>query len=67
MKGNDVLLQALAQAAGVDASHAGGEGGVDALIDLRHLRNLDLLCRDALRPLLEALKKGELDTLTLDF
>ena len=67
VKGNDVLLQALAQAAGVDASHAGGEGGVDALIDLRHLRNLDLLCRDALRPLLEALKKGELDTLTLDF
>ena len=51
----------------MDASHAGGEGGVDALIDLRHLRNLDLLCRDALRPLLEALKKGELDTLTLDF
>ena len=43
VKGNDVLLQALAQAAGVDASHAGGEGGVDALIDLRHLRNLDLL------------------------
>lgn len=67
VKGNDVLLQSLAQAAGVDASHAGGEGGVDALIDLRHLRNLDLLCRDALRPLLEALRKSELDTLTLDF
>jgi hypothetical protein len=67
VKGNDVLLQALAQAAGVDASHAGGEGGVDALIDLRHLRNLDLLGRDALHPLLDALKKGELDALTLDF
>ena len=67
VKGNDVLLQSLAEVAGVDAGHAHGEGGVDALIDLRHLRNLDLLCRDALGPLLEALRKRELDALNLDF
>jgi hypothetical protein len=67
VKGNDVLLRALAQAAGVDAVHANGEGGVDALIDLRHLRNLDRLCQDALRPLLAALAQRELDALTLDF
>ena len=67
VKGNDVLLQSLAGMAGIEAGHANGEGGVDALIDLRHLRNFDLLCRDALRPLLEALRKRELDALTLDF
>jgi len=67
VKGNDVLLQSLAHAAGVEPVHASGEGGVDALIDLRHLRNLDLLCRDALQPLLDALHKRELDVLTLDF
>lgn len=67
VKGNDVLLQSLARVAGVDAVHANGEGGVDALIDLRHLRDLDLLCRDALGPLLEALRKRELDALNLDF
>ncbi len=67
VKGSDVLLQSLAQVAGVEAGHANGEGGVDALIDLRHLRNLDLLCSDALRPLLDALRKRELDALNLDF
>jgi hypothetical protein len=67
VKGSDVLLQSLAQVAGVGAEHANGEGGVDALIDLRHLRNLDLLCSDALRPLLDALRKRELDALNLDF
>jgi len=67
VKGHDVLLQALAAAAGVDAGHADGEGGVDALIDLRHLRDLDLLCRDGLQPLLAALSKGELQVLALDF
>lgn len=67
VKGHDVLLQSLAHAAGVEPVHANGEGGVDALIDLRHLRNLDLLCRDALQPLLDALRKRELDMLTLDF
>lgn len=67
VKGHDVLLQSLALAAGVAPVHANGEGGVDALIDLRHLRNLDLLCRDALQPLFAALGKRELDVLALDF
>lgn len=67
VKGNDVLLRSLALAAGVDAGHANGEGGVDALIDLRHLRHLDRFSHDVLQPLLAALAKRELDALTLDF
>jgi hypothetical protein len=66
IKGNEVLLRALASAAGVAPTSAESEE-VDALIDLRQLRNLDLLCRDALLPLLAALGKRELDSLTLDF
>jgi hypothetical protein len=66
VKGNEVLLRALASAAGVAPVYSDSEE-VDALIDLRHLRNLDLLCRDALLPLLAALGKRELDALTLDF
>lgn len=66
IKGNEVLLRALAGAAGVSPASADGEE-VDALIDLRQLRNLDLLCRDALLPLQAALDKRELDALTLDF
>ncbi len=65
VKGQDTLLRALARAAGVTAE---GEGGaVDALIDLRHLRQLDVLVRDALQPLLAALARGELRVLELDF
>lgn len=66
VKGNEVLLRALAKAAGVGASGE-NDGEVDALIDLRHLRSLDLLARDALQPLLAALARRELDSLTLDF
>ncbi|MGX5731245.1 phosphoglycerate mutase [Pseudoxanthomonas beigongshangi] len=65
VKGQDTVLRALARAAGVGAE---GEGGtVDALIDLRHLRQLDMLARDALQPLLAALVRGELRVLELDF
>lgn len=65
VKGQDTVLRALARAAGVSAE---GEGGaVDALIDLRHLRQLDTLARDALQPLLAALARGELHLLELDF
>jgi len=66
VKGSEVLLRSLAKAAGVDAD-GGDDGHIDALIDLRHLRSLDLLARDALQPLLAALARGELDALTLDF
>jgi hypothetical protein len=66
VKGNEVLLRALAKAAGVGPSGENDEV-VDALIDLRHLRSLDLLARDALQPLLAALARRELDSLTLDF
>ncbi|MBB3276866.1 MULTISPECIES: phosphoglycerate mutase [Pseudoxanthomonas] len=65
VKGQDTLLRALALAAGVTAE---GEGGaVDALIDLRHLRQPEVFARDALQPLLAALARGELLALELDF
>lgn len=66
VKGQDTLLRALAKAAGVQA---GGEAAeeVGALIDLRHLRQLDLLANDALQPLLAALGRRELLSLRLDF
>lgn len=66
VKGNDVLLRALALAAGVN-NEASNEQEVDALVDLRHLRNLDMLARDALQPLLLALRNRELQSLELDF
>ncbi len=61
----DALLRALAAAAGVVSAQEAGQ--VDALIDLRHLRNLDRLCAEALQPLLQALDRRELAALTLDF
>ncbi len=66
VKGQDTLLRALALAAGVSADGDSGQA-VDALIDLRHLRQLDVLARDALQPLLAALARGELLRLKLDF
>jgi hypothetical protein len=44
-----------------------GEQAVDALVDLRQLRSLQQLGNDAIRPLLAALKRGELQRLVLDF
>ena len=66
VKGSDVLLRAFASAAGV-ASGTGDAQEVDALVDLRHLRDMGVLARDAVQPLLEAVSKRELDSLTLDF
>ncbi|MNF16359.1 hypothetical protein D3C80_2193420 [compost metagenome] len=40
---------------------------MDALVDLRQLRSLDQLTRDAITPLLDALARGELEELRLDF
>lgn len=64
VRSRDALLQALARAAGVQD---GGEQQVDALVDLRQLRSLEQLGNDAIRPLLAALKRGELTRLVLDF
>ncbi|SDQ30323.1 phosphoglycerate mutase [Pseudoxanthomonas sp. CF125] len=66
VKGNEILLRALAGAAGVSATADDG-GEVDALVDLRHLRDLDLVAHEAVQPLLEAVRKRELQSLTLDF
>ncbi len=66
VKGNEILLRALANAAGVPATTDDGEE-VDALVDLRHLRDLGLIAKDAVQPLLEAVRERELQSLTLDF
>lgn len=60
----DALLRALAVAAGVPLD---GEPAADALVDLRRLRATQALAEEALRPLLDALRRGELRALQLDF
>jgi hypothetical protein len=66
----DALLQALARAAGASlattASSLDAPGG-DSLIDLRHLRSLELLGEQVLPPLLASMRRGEYDRLSLDF
>ena len=64
VRSREALLQALAKAAGVLAD---GDQQVDALVDLRQLRSLDQLGNDAIRPLLTAVQRGELQRLVLDF
>lgn len=66
IKSPDVFLRSLALASGVSRDAADGQE-VDALIDLRHLRQLDVLARDAVQPLMAALQRRELDSLRLDF
>ena len=66
VKGNEILLRALANAAGVSTTTDDAEE-VDALVDLRHLRDLALMAHEAVQPLLEAVRKRELQSLTLDF
>lgn len=66
IKGNDVLLRALASAAGVSQETTEADQ-VDALVDLRHLRDLGLLASEAVQPLLHAVRQRELQSLTLDF
>lgn len=65
VKSGEPLLRALARAAGVGTGEVGDD--VDALVDLRHLRSLETLCRDALQPLLAELAAGRLAALDLDF
>lgn len=64
VRSRDALLQGLATMAGVRVD---GDQTVDALVDLRQLRSLDQLARDAIAPLLEAIGRGELRELLLDF
>ncbi|MFT3762321.1 MAG: phosphoglycerate mutase [Pseudoxanthomonas sp.] len=65
VKSNEPLLRALAKAAGVGVGAAGDD--VDALVDLRHLRSMETLGRDTLRPLFDEVAGGRLDALHLDF
>ncbi len=64
VRSRDALVQGLAALAGV---RLGGEQSVDALVDLRQLRSLQQLANDAITPLLDALARGELSELQLDF
>ena len=64
VRSRDALLQGLAMMAGV---RLGGEQAVDALVDLRQLRSLEQLTREAITPLLDAIRRGELKELLLDF
>ncbi|NDK37357.1 phosphoglycerate mutase [Pseudoxanthomonas gei] len=66
VKGNDILLRSLAGVAGV-VDGSGEAEEVDALVDLRHLRDLAVLARDAVQPLMDAVRKRELQSLSLDF
>ncbi|MFT4196681.1 MAG: phosphoglycerate mutase [Pseudoxanthomonas sp.] len=65
VKSNEPLLRALAKMAGVATDAAGDD--VDALVDLRHLRSLETLGRDALQPLCDEIAAGRLQALHLDF
>ncbi|MBN6151087.1 phosphoglycerate mutase [Xanthomonas sp. AmX2] len=63
VRSRDPLLRALALAAGIgDAAPR-----IDALVDLRQLRSHEQFVGEALQPLLEALRGGELAQLVLDF
>ena len=64
VRSRDALLQGLATLAGV---RLGGEQTVDALVDLRQLRSLEQLTGEAISPLLDAIVRGELAELLLDF
>lgn len=55
----DPLLQAI-------AAHAPARAGGDQLVDLRHLRQPQVLVEQALLPLLAAIGRGELHELVLD-
>ena len=64
VRSRDALVRALASVAGVAVD---GDGAVDALVDLRQLRSVEQLGQGAITPLLEALRRGELRELVLDF
>ncbi|MFC6839248.1 phosphoglycerate mutase [Xanthomonas theicola] len=64
VRSREPLLRALVQAAGIDAEQA---PRVDALVDLRQLRTPEQFVGEVMQPLLEALQRGELQQLLLDF
>jgi hypothetical protein len=64
VRSRDEIVRALSDQGGVPEQP---QGEVDALVDLRHLRSLPLLCDDALAPLLAELQRGELRRVVLDF
>ncbi|WP_369975313.1 phosphoglycerate mutase [Xanthomonas bundabergensis] len=64
VRSREPLLRALVQAAGIDAEQA---PRVDALVDLRQLRAPEQFVGEVMQPLLEALQRGELQQLLLDF
>jgi len=69
LRSPDPTLRALANAAGValDSETGNGRGTGDSLVDLRHLRGVEPFAGQALMPLLDALARGEIDQLRLDF
>lgn len=64
VRSREPLLRALVLAAGIDAEQA---PRVDALVDLRQLRAPEQFVGEVMQPLLEALQRGELQQLLLDF
>lgn len=64
VRSREPLLCALVLAAGIDAEQA---PRVDALVDLRQLRAPEQFVGEVMLPLLEALQRGELQQLLLDF
>ncbi|WP_369938843.1 phosphoglycerate mutase [Xanthomonas medicagonis] len=64
VRSREPLLRALVLAAGIDAEQA---PRVDALVDLRQLRAPEQFVGEVMLPLLEALQRGELQQLLLDF
>lgn len=65
VRSQDELLRALAMQAGLD--QARDQQAIAALVDLRHLRDLQTLSRDVLAPLLAELRAGQLHAIELDF
>lgn len=70
VRSQDALLQGLARMAGAafaapESADAGPTG--DSLVDMRRLRSVELLGTQVLPPLLQAMERGEYDTLWLDF
>ena len=68
--GDDILLRALAKAAGADATPVAGAfavPGQDTLVDLRGLRDASELHAGWLQPAVDAVQRRDLGRLVLDF
>ncbi len=66
VRSHDVLVQALARAAGVELEGGSPDEG-NVLLDLHHLRDPEQLVAEAVSPLLDAVRRRELEALCLDF